>query len=172
MEIYKERTRDSIKKYRIVPRASDKMRESRRRTIRNCPDSGPAERTAGPSVFVRRLSTLPPSPSPPCLSVAKHNRRGGPASRVTRLLKLVGRKRVYRCSQMRAPSEAWTHSVLFHKLASMPLPDSSKMRSVVASRNAPAAVSSANRSEPSAPNLSVTCSAVTPETLTLFSPSV
>ncbi len=59
-----------------------------------------------------------------------------------------------------------------YRLAKMPLPDSSKMRSVVASKNAPILDNVANWSEPSSPNFSVILSAATPETLTLFSPSL
>ena len=54
-----------------------------------------------------------------------------------------------------------------HKLARMPFPDSSKMRSEVALKNAPMLLSKANSSDPSSPNLSVTFSAATPEILTL-----
>ena len=60
----------------------------------------------------------------------------------------------------------------FYRLANMPALDSSKMRCEVNASNAPAPVREANCSESSSPNLSVILSAVTPETLTLFSPSV
>ena len=59
-----------------------------------------------------------------------------------------------------------------YSMAIIPLPFSSKIRSEIASRNAPAELSETNRAEPSLPNLSVMFSAATPEPLTIFSPSV
>ena len=57
-----------------------------------------------------------------------------------------------------------------YKLTSIPFPASSKMRSDVASMNAPIPDNAANWSEPSSPNLSVILSA-TPFTVTLFASS-
>ena len=59
--------------------------------------------------------------------------------------------------------------IIVYTLANIPLPDSSKMRSVVASKNAPMPDSVANWSEPSSPNFSET--EAMPLTVTLLSPS-
>ena len=56
--------------------------------------------------------------------------------------------------------------------ASAPTLFFSKTFSLVNASNAPASASSANRAEPSSPNLSVTSSSATPLTVTEFSPSV
>ena len=63
-------------------------------------------------------------------------------------------------------------SATAYRLASIPLPDSSNIFSEVKAANAPIPDSVANCAELSSPNLSVILSAATPETLTLFSPSV
>ena len=58
-----------------------------------------------------------------------------------------------------------------HKLANIPLFFSSKIFSLVMPAKAPCSASAAYRAEPSSPNLSVTRSALTPETVTELSPS-
>lgn len=63
-------------------------------------------------------------------------------------------------------------SATAYRLASIPLPDSSNIFSEVKAANAPIPDSVANCAELSSPNLSVILSAATPETFTLFAPSV